>query len=145
MFGTWRGRSFPTGHIIDGVLEATGWYGKRFEGINDVHPLVFGSAGQLYNVNPRLLPMNQAERLSTVIKKPMVATISKLLLHCVTTSKPKARLRMVDYRGKCTATMLYDDLPIVDHFRQLDENTVLGVMDLRGSAPFFFTLERTVL
>ncbi|MDH4406816.1 MAG: DUF4334 domain-containing protein [Cyanobium sp. D14.bin.5] len=37
--------------------------------------------------------------------------------------------------------MLYDHLPIVDVFRRLDAQTLLGVMDARGiSQPFFFTL-----
>jgi hypothetical protein len=39
--------------------------------------------------------------------------------------------------------MIYDDLPINDVFRKVDNNTVLGVMDLKGmEQPFFFVLRR---
>ena len=54
-----------------------------------------------------------------------------------------AQLREVVYRGVCTATMVYDSQPIFDHFRQVDDATVLGVMDRKGdSQPLFFFLQR---
>lgn len=54
-----------------------------------------------------------------------------------------ARLREVMYRGVCTATMIYDTQPILDHFRKIDENTVLGAMDRKGdAAPLYFYLQR---
>lgn len=142
MIGTWKGGGFPTGHPMDGLLEATGWYGKRFDSLDDVHPLVFGKPGKLFSVNPGLVPMSQAERLTPLFQNPLIAAAGKALIRCLVTSKPKARLRMVECRGQATATMLYDDLPIADHFRKLNDNTVLGLMDLRGSDPFFFTLTR---
>jgi hypothetical protein len=41
--------------------------------------------------------------------------------------------------------MLYDNLPIIDVFRRLDANSLLGLMDARGlEQPFFFTLQREV-
>jgi hypothetical protein len=56
---------------------------------------------------------------------------------------PQARLRVVKHRGVSSAAMLYDHLPIVDVFRRLDGQTLLGVMEARGiSQPFFFTLRR---
>ena len=33
MIGRWRGVALPTGHPLDGVLEALGWYGKAFESV----------------------------------------------------------------------------------------------------------------
>ena len=39
--GEWRGSGVPTGHPLDGLLELYGWWGKRFDGPDDVHPLVF--------------------------------------------------------------------------------------------------------
>jgi len=39
--------------------------------------------------------------------------------------------------------MIYDHLPIMDLFRKVDDNTLLGVMDLKGmQQPFFFVLYR---
>jgi hypothetical protein len=50
---------------------------------------------------------------------------------------------MTEYRGKSSATMIYDQLPINDIFRKLDDNTVLAVMDNRTvKDPFFFKLIR---
>lgn len=33
-------------------------------------------------------------------------------------------------------------MPIIDVFRRVDADTLLGVMDLRGSAPYVFVLQR---
>jgi len=55
----------------------------------------------------------------------------------------KATLRMVSYRGVSTATMIYDRHPIFDHFRKLDDDLVMGVMDRKGeAAPLLFWLRR---
>ncbi len=54
-----------------------------------------------------------------------------------------ASLRRVEYRGVVTATMCYDQHPVFDHFRKLDERTVLGVMDRKGDRlPLYFYLRR---
>ena len=54
-----------------------------------------------------------------------------------------ARLRAVEYRGVVTATMVYDRHPILDHFRRVSADTVLGVMDTKGDdAPLVFFLRR---
>ena len=55
----------------------------------------------------------------------------------------KATLRMVEFRGRSTATMIYDKHPIFDHFRKIDEDLVMGVMDRKGDAALlFFYLRR---
>ncbi|MCP1660687.1 DUF4334 domain-containing protein [Neisseria perflava] len=41
----------------------------------------------------------------------------------------EASLQMVEFRGVVSATMIYDGAPIFDHFRKVDDNTVMGVMD----------------
>jgi len=54
-----------------------------------------------------------------------------------------ATLRRVEYRGVSTATMVYDRHPVFDHFRRVDEDTVMGVMDRKGEdAPLVFFLRR---
>lgn len=66
-----------------------------------------------------------------------------ILRPALRTHAPTARLREVEYRGVTSAGMIYDHLPIIDHFRRADEHTLLGVMDLRGLAePYFFVLRR---
>jgi hypothetical protein len=59
------------------------------------------------------------------------------------TDASQARLRLMEYRGKVSATMIYDALPINDIFRKVDESTVFGLMDYKHSEqPFFFLLRR---
>jgi hypothetical protein len=55
----------------------------------------------------------------------------------------KASLRMVEFRGTSTATMIYDKHPILDHFREIADDLVMGIMDRKGDAtPLFFYLRR---
>lgn len=53
-----------------------------------------------------------------------------------------ASLRAVEHRGVVTATMVYDKHPVFDHFRRVDADTVLGLMDRKGDPPLFFWLRR---
>ncbi len=46
LFGVWRGSEFPTGHPMDGMLTATGWYGKQFVDAETAVPLRSGAAGR---------------------------------------------------------------------------------------------------
>lgn len=74
---------------------------------------------------------------------PFAKQAFKFATYLLFTNKPRARLRMTEYRGKVSATMVYDQQPINDVFRKVDDNTVMGVMDTKGmSLPFFFMLER---
>ena len=69
--------------------------------------------------------------------------ILKLATSMLKTNESKARIRMMEYRGKVSATMIYDYLPINDIFRRVDDNTLLGLMDYKPIAqPFFFVLNR---
>lgn len=43
--------------------------------------------------------------------------------------KGASSLWMVDFRGKVSATMIYDGVAIFDHFRKVDDETVMGVMN----------------
>ncbi|KAJ7139180.1 GXWXG protein-domain-containing protein [Mycena epipterygia] len=43
----------------------------------------------------------------------------------------RARVREVKFRGVVSAAMVYDERPIMDHFRYVDEDTVAGMMDKR--------------
>jgi hypothetical protein len=50
---------------------------------------------------------------------------------------------MVEHRGVTTAAMVYDALPIIDVFRRVGPDIVVGAMDMRSlPSPFFFLLER---
>jgi hypothetical protein len=54
-----------------------------------------------------------------------------------------ARLREMHFRGKVSAAMLYDKRPLIDHFRRVDDDTVIGLADEKGKpATYFFHLTR---
>ncbi len=143
MFGRWQGSGLHTAHPMDGLLESSNWYGKEFVDSENVHPLLFlDSQGQVFKVAPNPTAMNWVLRFPLPKNdsiKPLLMLINSLLK----TEKSQARLRMMEYRGKVSATMIYDYLPINDSFRKVDDNTVLGIMDYKNSPqPFFFVLKR---
>jgi hypothetical protein len=146
MIGTWRGAEFPSGHPLDGLLAASGWYGKQLIDAETVHPLLFYTAdrAQAFALDPGKLPVSLPHLVRLPL--PRTAHLHRLVLAArplLQTHQPKARLRMTEYRGRLSATMIYDDLPIHDVFRQVDADTVLGAMDMRGLAqPYFFLLRR---
>ncbi len=155
MIGTWRGRECPSGHELDGLLTAAPWHGKRFDSSEKVHPLVMDDQnGVLYTIDPRRV----FGLLDNKLIYKMILSISKNALGGVTdphkydalmklfrTKKYCARLRMLDYKGIITAAMIYDELPIIDIFKKLDDNHVMGLMDIKGKLGengYFFLLER---
>ncbi|MGK7899278.1 MAG: DUF4334 domain-containing protein [Xenococcus sp. (in: cyanobacteria)] len=143
MLGRWQGSGLHTSHPMDGFLENSNWYGKEFVDPENVHPLLFlDSQGQVFKVAPNPRAMNWVLKFPIPKNdslKPLLMLINSLLK----TEKSQARLRMMEYRGKVTATMIYDYLPINDSFRKVDDNTVLGIMDYKNSPqPFFFILKR---
>lgn len=143
MIGQWKGEGFLTGHPLDGLLEAMHWHGKRFRGPDDVDPLVMDGSTGTFTLNPRFAPMGVITRFASVLRRRPVQHGARTVLPLLSTSRPAARLRLVEYRGVVTATMMYDALPVNDHFRLVDENTVVGAMDMRGwDRPFMFVLRR---
>ncbi|HVJ92864.1 MAG TPA: DUF4334 domain-containing protein [Labilithrix sp.] len=143
LIGRWKGAELPTGHPLAGLLDRFGWYGKEFVDAERVHPLLFRDrSGGLFTVDPRKLPLSLAPQLKGVsasLARQAFAMLEPLLA----TREPRARLRNAEYRGKVSATMIYDHLPICDVFRRIDADTVLGAMDRRGDhSPFVFILRR---
>jgi hypothetical protein len=142
MHGEWRGSGVPTGHDMDGLLETYQWYGKSFLSDEVVHPLVFRTRlGQKYAIDPCLIPLSLS-RYHALTRNVVARALFRLATPLLRTRSPRARLRAVSHRGVTTAAMVYDHLPIIDCFRRIDERSMLGVMDIRGAAPFFFQLER---
>ncbi|BBX17333.1 hypothetical protein CRI77_05095 [Mycolicibacterium duvalii] len=147
MIGTWHGAEVPTGHRLDGMLAASGWWGKQFVDGEHVHPLLFPTADgrALWPLNPALAfaGLDLMTRLP-VLQRIRFARMITVLRPVLQARGPKARLRTTRYRGVDTATMVYDQLPVNDVFRRVDDDTVLGAMDMRGfsSSPYFFVLHR---
>ncbi|WP_051027046.1 DUF4334 domain-containing protein [Nocardia higoensis] len=63
----------------------------------------------------------------------------------------EATLWNIEFRGEVTATMVYDGRAVFDHFKWLDENTLMGIMNgrrelvLGRGEHFYFLLERESL
>ena len=45
----------------------------------------------------------------------------------------EASLWMEEFRGEMVASMVYDGRPVHDHFKVVDDDTVLGVMNGKGA------------
>lgn len=144
MIGKWVGREVATNHPMDGLLKSSYWYGKRFETTDAVHPLVhwFPLWGEM-SINPGLLPIRLVTAMP--LRDPLLRATVPLIAPVLSTRKPKARLRTIEFRGRMHAAMCYDARPINDVFAVLDETAVLGWMDFKGmEQPYFFKLTREV-
>lgn len=143
MLGEWKGGEIATGHLYDGLLGPSGWWGKRFRSANEVDPLVFERKGKRFAGNPGLMPLGLIERFPKLAKSAPSAALFRLASPLLRTRKARARLRLLTNRGVTSAAMIYDQLPIADCFRRVDEETLVGAMDIRGhEQPYFFTLRR---
>ena len=142
MLGRWRGTGFNSGHPYDGLLEKYHWYGKHFIDAENVHPLMYRSIrGRLVPVEPRYMPMSLLR--FRIFHWAILGKIFQLMLFIFKTRRSGARLRMMEYGGRTSAAMVYDRKPIIDLFRKIDDDNVLGMMDLKGmETPYFFTLAR---
>lgn len=139
--GKWKGSELASGHPMDGMLVASGWYGKYFDDRENVYPLLFERRdGELYAANPTLLPLRLAEKLPRCVIKGLFP----LMAPFIKTTQSSARLRMMRCRNKLTAVMIYDRQPVLDIFASVDENTLLGVSDFKWEhgTGYFFVLEK---
>ncbi|MGB3535223.1 MAG: DUF4334 domain-containing protein [Microcoleaceae cyanobacterium] len=143
MKGRWQGSGLHTNHPLDGLLELSKWYGKEFIDPENVHPLLFrDSPENIFKIAPIPGSINWILKLP-ILNNPTFKPLIRITIPLLKTETSQARLRMVEYRGKVSATMIYDYLPINDIFRKIDDNTVLGLMDCKKlSQPFFFILKR---
>ena len=60
--------------------------------------------------------------------------------------KGEASLWLEEFRGEVTATMVYDGQPVHDHFKKIDDDAVMGIMNGKGVLDngkyYYFFLER---
>ena len=118
VLGAWRGGDFATGHVASSVLAKVRWHGKRFDAPLDAKPLICRDDSG--NLYSNLAAGGGAE----------------------------ASLWPVEFRGETTATMVYDAMPVLDHFKAVDPRTLMGIMNGKLEAAFgvrdlyYFWLER---
>lgn len=118
MLGAWRGGDFATGHVASTVLAKVRWHGKRFDSPLEAVPLVCRGDD------------------------------GELYSNLAAGGGGEASLWPVAFRGEVTATMVYDKLPVLDHFKAVDDATVMGIMNGKLESAFgiadlyYFWLER---
>lgn len=118
MLGAWCGGDFATGHPASGLLQKIDWHGKRFDSLTDGHPLI------CRDENGELYSNTQYA------------------------AGGYSSLWEVGFRGETTATMVYDAMAVFDHFKRIDDTTVMGIMNGKLEAAFgvadhyYFWLER---
>ena len=118
MLGPWRGGDFATGHPASGLLTALRWHGKQFDSALEGHPLI------------------------------CVGEDGVLYSNTKAAAGGHSSLWEVGFRGETTATMVYDAMAVFDHFKRVDDSTVMGIMNGKLEAAFgtadhyYFWLER---
>ena len=144
MTGRWRGAELPTGSPLDGLLTAHRWWGKEVVDADTVHPLLFPDrAGRPRPVEPAIAPLTLLRRAPALARSRPARLAFRVARPLLTTRRPTARLRQVVHRSVPTAALVYDRLPVVDVFRRVGPDLLLGLMDMRGLPdPFAFLLQR---
>jgi len=118
ILGRWKGADIETGHFMARDARAARWYGKIFNSRWDARPLV------CYDEDGNLYA-----------NTPLIGGAG-------------ASLWMVEFRGLVSAALVFDALPMVDHFRKVDDRTLMGVTDgrpelvLDNGEHSYFWLER---
>ncbi|CAL9588924.1 hypothetical protein SUDANB145_05185 [Streptomyces sp. enrichment culture] len=74
--------------------------------------------------------------------KPLLCRNEKGELYSHTElGKGEASLWTVEFRGEPTATMVYDGQPVLDHFKRVDDTTLMGIMNAKGvpsDGPYYY-------
>ena len=146
LVGLWKGRGIPTGHPFDGVLENLGWFGKRFTADMRADPLLFRlDERRLVAVDPKWIPLHLALRFNGLGRTHLARILFSCFLRQFRAKGPVASLKAIVFDGVESAAMIYDQQPIIDHFRRIDQRRVMGAMTVRGDEGiYFFELERVI-
>lgn len=137
--GLWRGRGVPSGHPLDGVLENLGWFGKRFRADARVDALLFEfEPRHLTPIEAGGIPLRLALRFASWGRTRMAHKLFYHLRKPLRARGPTAGLQSREFRGVVTAAMIYDRQPIIDYFRRIDGDTMLGLMSVRGDPRHYF-------
>jgi hypothetical protein len=144
MIGLWAGRGIPSGHPFDGVLENLGWFGKRFTPGMRADALLFRvRERRLIPINPARIPLRLALRFHKVGRTRAAKSLFSYLQHWFRAKGQVASLKTMSFHGVPSAAMIYDDQPIVDHFRRVDDRGIMGAMTIqRDDRIYFFELEK---
>jgi hypothetical protein len=105
------------------MLIESGWWGARFVDAETVDPLLYpepdGNGVFAADLRSVLAVLSTGERDIPAMRRE------------VETSAPIGRLRMVEYRGVPTATLVYDQVPVLDYLRAIDSDTIVAAVEHR--------------
>ncbi|OWW02382.1 hypothetical protein ATY81_22355 [Rhizobium sp. R72] len=144
LVGLWAGHGIPSGHPFDGVLKNLGWFGKRFMPDLRADALLFRSGERrLMAINPAWIPLGLTLHFYRLGRMPIARNLFSAIKRRLCAAGPVASIKTMEFGGVESAAMIYDDQPIVDHFRRIDQQRVMGAMTIRGDERiYFFELER---
>lgn len=129
LIGDWTGGDLDTGHAAQRALRDLKWAGKCFHSNDDVDPIMVydDQNNRVWNKDFGHAIVNSASPSHRIVK-----------------SANAKKLREVKYRSVVSTAMIYDQFPIIDHFRYVDNDTVAGAMDTKqyGTEVHYFFLKR---
>lgn len=102
------------------------WKGGKFDGGADPDPIRW--------YGKRFVSRTHAEPLLCYADDGSIYSYEKLGL---------AQLRELSFQGKVSAALIYDQHPIMDYFRKVTDDVIIGLGDVKGKPlDFFFHLTR---
>jgi len=102
------------------------WKGGKFDGGQEPDPINW--------YGKRFTSLTDVEPLLVTNAAGEVVTYDRL---------GGAQMRMVEFDGKVSAALIYDSQPIMDYFRRVNDDLVIGLGDIKGKpTDFFFYLQR---
>ncbi len=124
LIGTWKVDPSYAETLGGKMLIESGWWGARFVDAETVDPLLYpkpdGNGVFAADLPSVLAVLSTGERDISARRNE------------VETSAPIGRLRMVEYRGVLTATLVYDQVPVLDYLRAIDSGTIVAAVEHRG-------------
>lgn len=102
------------------------WHGGKFDGGKDPDPINW--YGKRFNSASHVQPMLCRQDDGTVYAWDKWG---------------EAQLREIRFNNKVQASVIYDSMPMMDYFRKVTDDIVLGLGDIKGRPlDFFFWLQR---
>lgn len=136
----WKGYEIHNGHPWYGLLDKNNWFGKEYFSPEHGNPLLTyateaKSGHEVYAAEPIKWFAN-LEGDKIILGKNREEFEAPENVGCT--------LKTILYRGAITASMFYDQAPVNDTFKKVDDKTVFGVMDCKPlpDPPLFFVLEK---
>lgn len=138
----WKGYEIRNGHPWNGLLNKNNWFGKEYFTPEHGNPLLtYASKAE---TGDDVFPAEPIKWFAHVAEGGDEVILYKNKDKFLARENVGCSLKTILYRGSITASMFYDEVPVNDTFKKVDDNTVYGVMDCKflPDPPLFFVLEK---